>query len=145
MIQIINTGNEYTHCIECNCSTILVQYYNSQKENSYAPKIFGYYVSMKEMVNEHLYYESQSPRGQFAIWFCEKNQQWFLGVTEEKGLCKGYAYINSTSDCFLCNGPIGWRILDNKWSLAKPQTIQTSCFIESEIQFQKLEHPETQS
>ena len=112
---------------DCDCRRISVQF---QVETSV--DIFGTYKRMDGHVNNHYHYESEAQESSHGIWFCERYGQWIIGLIEEKGSCQGYAYTNSTSDCFLCNYGFGWRFFEygtivNNWVSISPSAIQISC------------------
>ena len=78
---------------------------------------------MKDKINQRYSYQSEKYNQKYAIWYCDLYNQWFVGLKKEIGLCQGYAYIDSTSDCLVCNGEFGWRLVQKNvmeygWNLS---------------------------
>ena len=88
------------------------------------------YQLSSETVNDKAFYISEGNFGKFGIWYCSVNSQWFIGLTEEKGQCQGYAYTNGSSSC-LCGSSFGWRFIQKKsftyWKLAKRLSFSIEC------------------
>ena len=118
---------------QCDCKRISVQF---QVKTTLG--ISGIYKRMDDYLNDHSYYESQDQKSSHGIWFCDKYDQWIIGLMVEKGSCQGYAYTNSTSDCFPCHNGFGWRLSDHvskTWLSLSSSAIHISCSYEGEISF----------
>ena len=120
---------------QCDCRRISVQF-----QVTTTLGISGIYKRMDDYLNDHFYYESQDQKGSHGIWFCDKYDQWIIGLMAEKGSCQGYAYTNSTSDCFPCHNGFGWRISDlafdkRLWLSLSSSAIQISCSYEGTLSF----------
>ena len=107
------------------------------------PGLMGNYQKTSALVNGASHYLSENQGSEYGIWFCDNDNQWLIGRNSEKGLCKGYAYINSSSDCFMCNNRFGWRFLqDGKWILANTGDFQIECNYECKFVKRILFHCE---
>ena len=118
-------------CNECSCPRISVEKTDSDEDFAqYVPEILDNYQLSSETVNDKAFYISEKNFGKFGIWYCNVNSQWFIGLTEEKGQCQGYAYTNSSFSC-LCGSSFGWRFIQKKsftyWKLAKRLSFSVLC------------------
>ena len=83
-------------------------------------------------MNQNSYYISEEHDKKFGVWYCDSNNQWYIGLTKEKGKCKGYAYINGSLSC-LCGTSFGWRLLKKDfqgfdyWQSIKKGTLSIKC------------------
>ena len=116
-------SGEEENCIECKCPRISFKLNSSDNYTHAPPQIFGNYAMMKDKTNQRYSYQSEKYNQKYAIWYCDLYNQWFVGLKKEIGLCQGYAYIDSTSDCLVCNGEFGWRLVQKNvmeygWNLS---------------------------
>ena len=113
----------------CSCSRIEVNYI--KRSSGYVPEIFGNYQKAGQPSDETEsdFYLSEYQDGKYGIWKCNLADQWFIGLQSERGLCQGYAYINSTSKCILNVPKFGWRILERLpvWSLVNANSLSVQC------------------
>ena len=92
---------------DCPCKKIEV-YYNSKSEKyNYVPEIFGHYIRIQEVINEHNSYLSEDHNGSFGIWWC--NKKWRIGPIRTKGQCLGYAKLDHDFKCPL-NYTSNWML-----------------------------------
>ena len=118
----------------CDCNHINV-YTESSNAYGHAPQIFGMYEKSSENINGHFHYVSYNYNGTYGIWFCNTFPSWIIGLVEEKGQCKGYAYMKSNESCLLCLPNWGWRLFEGKsflhksrWvSYKKAKTLKIKC------------------
>ena len=77
---------------ECECDRIQV-YNETTKPYKYAPDIFGSYKKSSGLVNGYSNYISEEFNGQYGIWFCSSLESWIIGLSKEKGECRGYGHL----------------------------------------------------
>ena len=121
----------------CSCTRINVNYVNGG--SGYVPEIFGNYRKADEPSDKtgSELYVSEYQDGKYGIWKCNHADQWFIGLQSERGLCEGYAYINSTSKCLLNVPKFGWRMLEKVsfkdslgWTLVNANSFKVQCNLE---------------
>ena len=120
-------------CTSCKCARITLIYTGEYSEKMNQLEIMGNYQKAFETVNERPYYISENHDEKYAIWYCQT--QWIIGLNSEKGQCQGFAYVNSSSDCFYCNIAFGWRFLlkEEGWELANNGDFNIKCNYQSRL------------
>ena len=99
------------------------------KKYHFAPEIIGTYVLSNVKVNGRDYFTSTEFDGRYGIWYCSVFDSWIIGLSEEKGQCKGYAHIIRSEKCLECLPSWGWRLYTGtSWvSLKKSTRFMVKC------------------
>ena len=108
---------------EC-CNFIQVFYGTTNQEYTYS-NIYGYYVRQEDLINGRAWYKYED-EGR-SIWWDDKNDNWKLGKTTQKGTTFAYAILKKDGSCLPKISNPNWRLWDgSSWNDAG-QDVKIRC------------------
>ena len=84
--------------------------------------VYGNFVRQQELVNERSWYKNNGA----SIWW-DGTDDWWIGLTTEKGRGRGYAYLRNDGSCLSEISNPEWKLYNGSWNVDRSQEVKIQC------------------